>query len=71
MAEGPHVKTVTPEMQEMLAVALEEAALRVRQCKPVGVEWDVEDDLDWIQVGPVERIPGMRSPLRRRFNIEW
>jgi hypothetical protein len=71
MAEGPRVNTVTPEMQESLAVALEEAALRVRQCKPVGVEWDVEDDLNWIWVGPMERIPGMRSPLRRVFRIEW
>lgn len=64
-------RIVTPEMQETLAVALEEAALRVRQLIPAGAEWDVKDDIDWIWVGPTERVPGMRSPLRRRFDIQW
>lgn len=64
-------RVVTPEKQEALAVALEEAAERVRQCIPAGFEVDVEDDLDWILVGPTERIPGRRSPVRREFRIEW
>lgn len=64
-------RIVTPEMQETLAAALEEAATRVRQSIPAGFEWDVKDDIDWIWVGPMERIPGVRSPLRRRFDIEW
>ena len=64
-------RVVTPEMQEPLAAALEEAAVRVRQSIPDRVEIDVEDDIDWIWVGPTERIPGMRSPLRRRFDIQW
>lgn len=65
------VTAVTPEAQEQLALALEEAALHVRQSIPAGFEWDVNDDIDWIWVGPTERMPGMRSPLRRRFDIGW
>ena len=63
--------SVTPEAQEQLATALEEAAVRVRQSIPAGFEFDVKDDIDWIWVGPAERIPGIRSPLRRVFRIEW
>ena len=68
------MQVVTPEQQEALAVALEEAALRARQTCPDSVEIDVEDHVDRIDVGlPGETatIPGMRSPRRRRFNIEW
>ncbi len=63
---------VTPETQEELAAALEEAALRVRQSIPSGFEWDVRDDVEQIVVGyRGETIPGMRSPLLRAFRIEW
>jgi hypothetical protein len=64
-------RVVTPEAQETLAVALEEAAQRVRQSQPAGFEVDVEDDVDVIHVGPGQTIPGMRSPLRRVFRVEW
>lgn len=64
-------RPVTPELQAKLAEMLEEAAVRVRGSIPVTVEFDVEDDLDWLWVSPTERIPGMRSPLRRNFRIEW
>ena len=64
------MRVVTPEQQERLAVALEEAALRVRQSCPDSLEIDVQDDVDRIHVGD-RPIPGMRSPRRRRFNIEW
>lgn len=64
-------RVVTPEAQEALAVALEEAAQRVRQSTPAGFEVDVEDDVDTIVVGPGQTIPGMRSPLRRVFRVEW
>lgn len=62
---------ITPEKRETLALALEEAALRVRQSTPDSVEIDVEDDVERIDIDNGESIPGMRSPRRRVFYIEW
>jgi hypothetical protein len=64
-------RVITPEKQEMLALALEEAALRVRQSIPDSIEIDVEDDVDQIPVGCGQTLAGMRSPRRRAFRVEW
>jgi hypothetical protein len=62
---------VTREQQQELAAALEEAALRVRQSCPQLAEIDREDDVDTIPLYNGQTIPGLRSPLRRNFRIEW
>jgi hypothetical protein len=67
----PFIDHIAPEQQEELAVALEEAALRVRQSCPSRVEIDREDDVDPIDLGNGTSIPSLRSPLLRNFRIEW
>jgi len=65
-------RVVTPQAQEALAVALEEAAQRVRQSIPSGYETDIEDDVEQIVIGVHgESMTGLRAPLRRVFRIEW
>jgi len=64
-------RVITPEKQEMLALALEEAALQVRQSIPDSVEMDVEDDAEQIKVGCGQTLDGMRSPRSRTFRIKW
>jgi hypothetical protein len=62
----------TREDAETLALALEEAAVRVRQSVPAGFEFEVKDHQDSIYVGPpTQYVPGMRSPVLRSFRIEW
>ncbi len=65
-------QVVTSADQEQLALALEEAAERVRQAIPAGYEVEVRDDVGSI---PVDHrggsIPGPRSPLVRSFRVEW
>lgn len=56
--------------QERLALALEEAALRVRQVRPEHAHYDARNDVD--DIGDDQRpVAGLRSPVLREFRIEW
>lgn len=61
-----------PEIDpERLALAMEEAALRVRQHPPARVvAFEQEDYVDRIDVGG-GFLPGMRTPVLRHFRLEW
>lgn len=58
------------EEQEQLALALEEAALRVRQHCPDQAHYDIEDNVPQIGDG-LRSIEGKRSPALREFRIHW
>lgn len=61
---------MSPEEQERLAAALDEAAARVRMSCPTSVEADVLDDVEMVDVG-TQQPPMLRRPLLRAFRIEW
>lgn len=55
--------------RELLAVALEEAARRVRMSCPDSFEVDVQDDVEYVDGSPCVVL--LRRPLLRSFRIEW
>lgn len=62
--------TLTPQEQEDLALALEEAARRVRQVCPEQAAYDARNDAQ--DIGDERRsVTGLRSPVLREFRIQW
>lgn len=62
---------MTPEEQEELAAALEEAAARVRERAPFAANYSRSDDVQPVPTGLFSYVTNNYGPSARSFHIVW